>query len=103
MAYDVIWTPDAKRDLDFVVSYYAEVLGMTAAAGRLIDRMGDLADTLAASPEAHELSRDSLLAARGYRKAVVGSHIVLYLVDNARREVVVTDIFSGSQNYARRI
>lgn len=101
MVYSVTWTPDAKHDLDRIVSYYAEVLGMPKAASRLIDRMVALADTLSAFPRAHEFSRDEVLAARGYRKAIVDSLIVLYLVDDAKHEVVVTNLFSGRQNYSK--
>lgn len=101
MAYSVIWTADAKHDLDRIVSYYAEVLGMPKAASQLIDRMAALATTLSTFPQAHEFCRDEVLAARGYRKIIVNSNIILYLVDDTMQEVIVTNIFSGGQNYSK--
>lgn len=101
MAYEVLWTPDAKRDLDVAVSYLAESMGMASAAAKLLDGIEKLITTLRAFPEAHEYARDDYLAARGFRKTLAGSYIVLYLVDAQYEEVVITNIVHAARDYAR--
>lgn len=103
MAYNVLWTPDAQHDLDVAVSYLAEGVGMPAAASKLLDDVERLVDTLRAFPKAHERVRDGLLATRGYRKAMVGPNVVLYLVDAEHDEVVITNVVHGSRDYARLV
>ena len=103
MGYNVVWTPDARHDLDVAVSYLADNLDMCAAATGLLDSMEKLVGTLRCFPEAYERSRDQFLAARGYWKAVDGGYIVPYLIDDARGEVVITNIVHGSRDYARRM
>ena len=87
--------------LNAAVTYLADALGKRSAAPGLLDGMEGLVGVLRSFPEAHAPSRDRFLAARGYRKAVVGSHVVLCLVDGERGEVVLTNIVHGSSNYAR--
>lgn len=101
MAYEVLWTPDAKNDLDVAVSYLAESVGMASAAAKLLEGIEKLVATLKAFPKAHEHVRDDYLAARGYRKALVGSYTVLYLVDDPHEEVVITNIVHAARDYAR--
>ena len=101
MACRVVWTPDAELDLDVIVEHLAGTLGTPGAASRLLDGMDSLAQTLTAFPLAHELSRDELLASRGFRKALVGSYVVLYLYDEDAHEVAITNVFHTSRDYAR--
>ena len=101
MAYEVLWTPDAKHDVDLVVSYLSENLGTPAAAAKLLDGIEQLIKTLKTFPETHEFVRDELLAARGYRKALVGSYLVLYLVDERHGVVVITNVVHGTRDYTR--
>lgn len=100
MGYNVLWTPDAQRDLDVAIYYLTETLGMSKAAARLLDDVERLITTLRSFSESHERVQDGLLAARGYRKAMVKPYVVLYLVDSSRQEVVITNIVHGSRDYA---
>ena len=101
MAYSVLWTPDAKHDLDVIVSYLVETLELPSSAKKLLDGMERLVSTLHTLPEAHERVRDDFLSARGYRKAQVGSYPVLYLVCVEQNEVVITNVVHGTSDYAR--
>ena len=103
MAYDVLWTPDARHDVDLIVSYLTETLGTPASAAKLLDGIELLVQTLKTYPDAHEFVRDELLAARGYRKAIIGSYLVLYLVDAQHNEFVITNVVYGSRDYVRFI
>ena len=101
MAYNVLWTPDAENDLDAIVSYLVDALGAHRAATTLLDGMQDLARGLATLPFSHERVREGLLARRGYRKALVGNYVVLYLVDEEHAEVVITNVVHGKRDYTR--
>ena len=101
MAYDVLWTPDAKCDLEIAISYLAESVGMPSAAVKLLNEVEGLVQTLQSFPEAHEHVRDEFLASRGFCNALVGSYIVLNIVDQRHNEVVITNIVHSARDYAR--
>ena len=103
MAYSVVWTPDAEAQLDSIVSYIVGTLRNPSAASCLVDSIEAIAAKLSELPYRHELVRDSGLAARGYRKVSVRNYIILYLVNDGAGEVVITNIFHASQDYARLV
>ena len=103
MAYSVLWTPDAEIQLDSIVTYLADTLCAPAAAADLIDAIDAAAAKLAEMPYLHELARDAGLAERGYRKIGIKSYLVLYLVDEERMNVVITNVFHSLQDYARLV
>ena len=103
MAYSVLWTPDAEGQLDSIVTYIADTLCAPAAAVDLVDAIDAAAAKLAEKPYLHELVRDAGLAVRGYRKMGIKNYVVLYLVDEERGNVVITNIFHFLQDYARLV
>jgi plasmid stabilization system protein ParE len=50
-----------------------------------------------------ETSRNEQHSRRGFRRFVVGSYIVLSLVDEERHEVNIANIFYGRRNYDKYI
>ena len=103
MAYKVIASDSADRDLDEILAYITETLMNPQAATDFADALDQKYDELEKHPLMFELSRNERLAQLGYRRFVVGSYIALYLVDEERMTVTVMRIFYGRRNYDKYI
>ena len=103
MAYKVKITESADRDLDEILTYIAESLANPKAATDFADTLNERYATLEHHPLMFELSRNKRLANMGYRRFVVGSYVVLYLVDDVRQEVTIARIFYGRRDYEKHI
>lgn len=101
--YKVVVTELAEGDLDSIVAYIAGQLGNPTAAGRLLDEVQECYANLKTLPLMYELSRDGRLAAEGYRKAVIGSYVMLYKVNEAAKIVIVYRFFYGPRDYTKLI
>lgn len=100
MAYRVVETRQALRDLEGILSYIARTLDNPAAAAVFADEVEQCYDNLEQMPLMYELCRDPRLSALGYRKAVIRRYILIYRVSEAEQMVYILRFFSGRQNYA---
>jgi addiction module RelE/StbE family toxin len=103
MAYKVTISASADRDVDDIFAYIMNTLGSPQAAVNFADALDERYAALEENPLMYERSRNSRLAGEGYRKFVVGSYIVLYLVDEERQEVTIVRVFYGRRDYERYI
>ena len=102
MAYDVIIDPKVVDRIDEIVDYLANTLFTPAAAGNFLDGLDGLVTNLESFPLSYPHSLDNRLAARGYRKALIGNYVLLFRVlESGERSgtVFVTNLFHGSQDY----
>jgi plasmid stabilization system protein ParE len=103
MAYSVRETESAGQDLDGILEYMAGKLGNVSAAAAFADELDDKYAKLADNPYMYEEAMDAGLKRRGYRRIPVKNYVILYLVDEARREVIIARIFYGKQDYIKLI
>lgn len=93
----VLLTADAERDLEEIFDYIAEH-DHRAKAGRLLDRIEEAVESLAALPERGSHPRELLsLGIRDYRQTfvkpyrviyrVMGKRIYVYLIVDGRRDM----------------
>lgn len=101
--YKLKFTFSAEFDLNEIYIYISNNLSAPETAQRLMGRMEDSINKLCAFPFQCELSRNELLRAKGYRKLVVESYIVLYLVDEESKTVIIARVFYGSMDYDKYI
>ena len=102
MAYDVIFDPKEVDRIDEVVDYLTNVLSSPAAANSFLDGLDELVTNLESLPLSYPRSLDARLAARGYRKALVGNYVLLlHVLETGERTgtVYVTNLFHGSLDY----
>lgn len=102
MAYDVLLDPVVALRADEVAGYIANELGSPMAAADFLDGLDELVERLEQNPFAYPLAQDARLQARGYRRALVGRYVVLFLVrelDEGYGTVWVTNLFHSSRNY----
>lgn len=99
MAYRVKLSERAEQDLDRIADYITNRLQNREAASALLDELLDKLDTLSQHPTMYEEARDPFLKLRGYRRIPLGNYLALYLTDDTRREITVTNLFYGKQRY----
>jgi len=103
MKYKLVVAASAEHDLDEIILYIAVNLGNPKAAAGFADALDEKYSELEEQPFMFELSRNAKLADRGYRRFVVNKYVVLYLVNEERREVSISRIFYGKRNYEKYI
>lgn len=103
MAYRSDWTQTAHADVIGIVDYMAEALRNPGAATSFLDQLEERVAEIETNPLACEFSRDPILRQRGYRKAVVGSYLLLYTVDEQRDVILIARVFYSGRDYARLV
>lgn len=93
----------AEHEIDSIVEYIAKDLANPAAAGGFIDAVLEKIAEIKRHPYMYELSRNEMLAKRGYRRMVIDNYIALYLVDEHRHVVDIARVFYGKREYERYI
>ena len=101
MAYKVVETRRARRALEQIIRYLVQELKEPQAAERLLDEIQRCYAQLAQMPRMFQKCLAPSLSAQGCRRAVVGKYIVLYKVDEGKKEVRVLFIVHGSREYER--
>lgn len=102
MTYEVVLDLGVVDKVDEVVGYISAVLASPMAATAYLGGFEELVDKLERLPLSYPHAQDARLAARGYRRALVGNYVVLFRVSEAADgtgTVYVTNVFHGSQNY----
>lgn len=102
MAFDVVLDPKVVDRVDEIVDYLSNALSSPAAASNFLDGLDELVTNLESLPLSYPFSLDARLAARGYRKALIGNYVLLFRVVEAGERngtVYVTNLFHGSQDY----
>lgn len=103
MAYRVTETESAEKDIDEILGYIAVKLGNLSAAAAFADEIEQRYEKLSDNPYMYEHARDSRLKAQGYRRIPIKNYVMLYLVDDDKREVIVARVFYGKQEYTKLI
>lgn len=99
--YSLKITPAAEEDLDGIYSYISKTLSAPVAAQNLRQKIKKRFLSLRDNPYQCELSRNEILAGKGYRRAVVDNFVGLYLVDDAKKLVIVARVFYGAMDYEK--
>ena len=106
MAYEVCYASSFCDELDEVVGLLVETGGKTAGAKRFMKRLSQIKASLEAFPESFPRVDDGYLRLRGYRKAVMGNHILLYRISEHRAvieddEIVEHGVVGGYEGVVR--
>lgn len=103
MAYKLIITEHADELLDRLVCHLLFRLKNEQAAKHLLDGIDNVYQRLEDKPEQFPLSRDAVLAKKGYHEAVVPqmSYVIVFAVESDT--VYVAGIFHQLENYQKKI
>lgn len=88
MAYDLVISDNADRDVDGIVSYIAVELANPPAASAFLDRLSACYDRLEENPALYALTAHPIFRALGVRKAPIGGYGVFFRVDGDRVYII---------------
>jgi plasmid stabilization system protein ParE len=103
MAYKLIVTKRAEVLLDNIVYHLLYRLKNKQAVKHLFDGIENVYDRLEKNPEQFPISRDSYLAAKGYREAVVPEMNYIIIFSIGTNVVNVVGIFHQLEDYQRKL
>lgn len=103
MAYKVLLSIPAAQDRESIADYLFFSLSAPSAARDFLEEFDRVVNQVAENPRSCELSRDVALSAKGMRKALVGSYIFIYTIDDRDMTVYILRVFHQSQDYASLI
>lgn len=98
-AYSIKFSPKACEDLDAIYDYIADHLHNRDAAENLTAKIENGIMRLCEFPLSCNLVADELLKEKGYRRLIVESYIVFYIVDETEQGVVVMRVLYGRRKY----
>jgi addiction module RelE/StbE family toxin len=100
MAYKLLVSNDAHRDIDEIVNYIVHNLHSPKAARDLIQGIESGYLQLCDNPYLYGYCSDEYLRAKGYRKIVIKNYLVLYRINESEKIVYIVRIVYGSRDYA---
>lgn len=101
MAYEAVWSADARDDVNGTLSYLVRQLNARTAASTLFDELARRIDDIRSLPESCPLARSEHLAAQGIRVSVMRNYLLLYQVDHAESRVILVRFLYAARDYAR--
>ncbi len=96
--FSIKLTELAYEDLEDISTYISQDLANPTAAIHFIDLVEKTFNLLKSNPYMHEICRDPLLASKGYRKAMIHNHVMIYAINILKGEVMILRIFYESRN-----
>jgi len=99
--FKVVITSDADKDMDEIFEYISQKLHVPNAAANLVERIYNALKYLSAMPKRFPLSRDSFLAKQGFHILPIVNYLAFYVVDSAKKRVIVHRVISGKRNYTK--
>jgi plasmid stabilization system protein ParE len=101
MAYKLVVSDDAHRDIDEIVTYIADELQNPQAASHFLDDVEQAYLHIVNNPHLFALCSDKRLQQLGYRKVVIKNYLVLYREDEIAKIAYVVRIVYGGRDYAK--
>lgn len=98
--YKLVFAPEFARDLDSTFEYISHVLCADKAANELMKEIDDSIMNLKNMPYMYPECNEPLKSL-GYRKIVVKNYILIYEVDDEKKNINLLRIFYGRSDYMR--
>lgn len=103
MAYKMVITEHADELLDRILRYLIYQLKNEQAAVHLLDEIKGIYDRLEENPLQFPISRDTYLADKGYREAVIGQMNYMIVFSIESETVSIVGIFHQLENYWKKL
>ncbi len=103
MMYEITVTRLANDDLDSIVAYIFQTLANPVAETNVFDAISKCYDALSRTPLMYEQCNNPRLKALHYRKAIIGRYVMVYKVDEERKNVHILRFFYGPSDYEKLI
>lgn len=103
MAYKLVVTEHADELLDNILHYLLYQLKNEQAAKHLLNEIDNIYNRLEENPLQFPISRDTYLANKGYREAVIGQ-MNYTIVFSVKTDIVnIVGIFHQLENYQKKL
>lgn len=96
--YRLVFAPEFVRDLDSTFEYIFHALYAEKAAKELMKEIDDSIMSLKDMPYMYPECGEPLKSL-GYRKIIVGNYVLIYEVDNEKKNVNLLRLFYGRSDY----
>ena len=103
MAYKLVVSREAHKDIDEIVHYIAVELSNPTAAASFLDNVEKCYQSIINNPLLYCLCNDSKLRNNSYRKIVIKNYLILYRADEKAKTVFIVRIIYGGRNYVELI
>jgi len=100
MAYKLVVSKEAHKDIDDIVQYIAVELVNPTAAASFLDDIEKSYFAVINNPRMYSLCQDARLSREGYRKIIIKNYLILYRIDDEAKKVFIVRIIYGGRNYA---
>ena len=103
MAYELLISERADRQIDKLASYLLTVLNNPQACAHFFDEIQKTYEMLKDDPFCFKLCAEELLAQKGYRSAQLPTmrYRIIYRVEQSR--VYIVAVFHMLENYSRKL
>ena len=100
MTYKLIVSMEAHKDADEITDYIARELDNIQAAMSFLDDVENSYRFIGENPYMYGLCANERLKEAGYRKIPIKNYLVIYRVDEAKKQVFIVRVIYGARNYA---
>ena len=101
MAYKLIVSKEAHRDIDEISGYIACELKNPKAAISFLDDVEESYRFIEDNPFMYSLCDDRWLRKEGYRKIPIKNYLIIYRVNETQKYVFVVRVIYGPRDYAK--
>lgn len=99
--YKVVFTKDAKQELNNIFYYISNNLYQKETSKKLMLRIEDVVQNLKFNPKIYPIIRN--YSNLTYRKIAVENYIILYSIYEERNMIYIVHIYNSKMNYIDRI
>lgn len=103
MAYKLIVTDAAHKDLDEALDYIVNRLSNPTAAAHMLSQVEECYSQLRTFPFLYEACHDIRLRDAGYHKTGIGNYILVFRPDVETQTVYILRYFYGARDYEKML
>ena len=101
--YKVIFTETAEMELEGIYDYISKTLLSENSAKQLMEKIEEKTLRLEMFPESCSIADGYVINDIQYRKLIVDNYILLYHIDEKKKQVNIIYVFYGRRNYLKDI
>ncbi|WP_281310686.1 type II toxin-antitoxin system RelE/ParE family toxin [Flavobacterium flavigenum] len=100
MAFRVIWSDFAERELDKIFEYYIENASLQVAKN-VIEKIILESKKILSHPEITQVEELLLDRENEYRYLICDNYKIIYFIDSKQKLIMIADVFDTRQNPAK--
>ena len=101
--YKIVFTENAEIELDGIYEYISKTLLSENSAKKLMDKIEEKVLRLEIFAESGSIANGYIINDIQYRKLIVDNYILLYHIDESKKQVNIIHVFYGRRNYLKDI